>query len=96
MIKSQRLWDWKPRYCGERIKELVDTLSKPDTVGHQPRGTEMTNRRKELLAALALIQNHPIHQNHDIMTFTGFMNDAEVEAHIEANMAQVARWAEGS
>lgn len=55
----------------------------------------MTERRQELLKALGLIQNHPVHHCHDIMTFTGFMDDAEVEAHIEANMAQIARWAEG-
>lgn len=56
----------------------------------------MTNRRKELLAALCLIQNHPVHADHDILTFTGFMDDeAEVVAHLEANMAQIARWAEG-
>lgn len=54
----------------------------------------MTERRKELIAALTIIQNHPVHHCHDIITFTGFMDsDDEVAAHIEANIAQISDWA---
>lgn len=52
----------------------------------------MTSKRQDLLKALSQIQNHPACVNQDIMTFTGFMNDDEVMAHIEANMAWIARW----
>lgn len=55
----------------------------------------MTNRRKDLLAALTLIQNHPVHSHHDILTIhfcAPVSTDAELAASIEANMAQIALW----
>jgi hypothetical protein len=53
----------------------------------------MTTRRQDLLQALTQIQNHPAHSHHDILTITGCgMSDAEVIAHIDANMAQIARY----
>lgn len=50
----------------------------------------LTETRKDLLAALCQIQNHPACVNQDIMTFTGFMNDDEVRAHIERYISVVA------
>ena len=37
--------------------------------------------RQELIAQLIRMQNHPMNQNIDILTITGFMNDAEVLKH---------------
>lgn len=55
----------------------------------------MTSHRQNLLQALSQIQNHPVHSHHDILTITGCgMSDAEVERHIEANFAQIARWSD--
>lgn len=51
----------------------------------------MTAERKDLIAALGQIQNHPAFRHQDIMTITGCgMTDAEVRAHIEANIAHIA------
>ena len=52
----------------------------------------MTPVRQDLLKALTQIQNHPACINQDILTITGFMNDDEVRAHIEANIAWIGRW----
>ncbi len=50
----------------------------------------MTSQRQDLLQALTLIQNHPAHSHHDILTITGCgMTDEEVRAHIEANIEQI-------
>jgi hypothetical protein len=49
--------------------------------------------RQDLLEALAQVQNHPACINQDILTITGCgMTDDEVRAHLEANLAWVARW----
>lgn len=50
----------------------------------------LTADRIDLLQALSQIQNHPACVNQDIMTFTGFMDDAEVRAHIERYMGVIA------
>jgi hypothetical protein len=50
--------------------------------------------RADLLSALAQIQNHPMYEHQDIMTFTALMNDDEVRLHIERNMAGIGRWSE--
>lgn len=42
----------------------------------------MTAQRKELIARLLVIQNSPRNVNRDILTITGFMNDAQVEQHL--------------
>lgn len=53
----------------------------------------MTEARKDLLAALGQIQNHPAFANQDIMTITGCgMSDDEVRAHIEANLEYIAKF----
>lgn len=55
----------------------------------------MTPRRKDLLDALAQIQNHPAHSNHDILTIHGcapVSTEAQLMDAIERNMAQIARW----
>tara|TARA_R110000868_G_scaffold405245_2_gene684498 strand:+ start:1830 stop:2030 length:201 start_codon:yes stop_codon:yes gene_type:complete len=46
--------------------------------------------RKELIASLVLVQNHPVHQNHDIMTFAGMCTTEEVRAHLEACIRQIS------
>jgi len=43
----------------------------------------MTDTRRRLLDLLLAVQNQPWNQNRDLMTITGFMNDAEVQAHID-------------
>jgi len=53
----------------------------------------MTEARKDLIAALGQIQNHPAFAHQDILTITGCgMTDAEVRAHIEACMVHVANF----
>jgi hypothetical protein len=52
----------------------------------------MTPTRQDLLQALGQIQNHPLYAHQDIMTFTGFMNDAEVREHIEVNLRSIAKF----
>lgn len=47
-------------------------------------------RRQDLIASLVLVQNHPVHQHHDIMTFAGMCDDAEVKAHLEACIRQIS------
>lgn len=39
-------------------------------------------QRSRLLKALGEIQNHPANINQDIMTFAGFMDNAEILVHI--------------
>jgi hypothetical protein len=52
----------------------------------------MTATRQDLIQALGQIQNHPALSNVDILTITGCgMTDDEVRAHIEANMAFIAK-----
>jgi hypothetical protein len=51
-------------------------------------------RRADLIAAVGVIQNHPMYQHQDILTFCGFLTDDEIAAHIERNMAGIARWSE--
>lgn len=51
-----------------------------------------TNTRKDLIAAVGLIQNHPMYAHQDIMTFCGFLTDDEIREHIERNMAGIARY----
>jgi hypothetical protein len=53
----------------------------------------MTPARKDLLAALCQIQNHPAFTHQDILTITGCgMTDFEVRAHIDACMTSVANF----
>jgi len=53
----------------------------------------MTEARKDLIQALVLIQNHPAHSHHDILTITGCgMSDDEVRAHIECCMQHVINY----
>lgn len=44
--------------------------------------------RQALLNELAMVQNHPKHAHHDIMTFAGFLDDEELRQHIERNRLQ--------
>lgn len=49
----------------------------------------MTDRRKFLLARLVEVQNHPRHQNRDILTITGCgMTDDEVARHLASCIGQ--------
>jgi hypothetical protein len=57
-------------------------------------GAAMTTRRADLIAAVGQVQNHPACVNQDIMTFCGFLSDDEIAAHLESNLARVARWSE--
>jgi hypothetical protein len=41
-----------------------------------------TARRKELIAALVIAQNYEGNENVDILTITGFMDEAEIEKHL--------------
>lgn len=53
--------------------------------------------RADLIQALSLIQNHPAHSHHDIMTITAcrpVMTEEQLADHIEANMRQIARWSD--
>ena len=52
----------------------------------------MTPARQDLLTALSLVQNHPACINQDIMTFTGFMDDNEVHAHLERYIGYIAEY----
>lgn len=53
----------------------------------------ISETRQDLLNALAQIQNHQALQHIDIMTITGCgMTDAQVRAHIEANLSYIARF----
>lgn len=57
----------------------------------------MTTRRADLIQALGLIQNHPAHSHHDILTITAcrpVMTEAQLLAHIDANMATIAHWSD--
>lgn len=56
----------------------------------------MTEARKDLIKALTSIQNHREFAGQDILTFTGFMDDAEVSLHLEACMRRIALWAEAA
>lgn len=58
--------------------------------------TKTTNNRAELIKALTTIQNHCEFANQDILTFTGFMDEVEVQRHIEACMGRIALWAEAA
>lgn len=52
----------------------------------------MTPARQDLLNALTQVQNHRHLANVDIMSITGCgMSDDEVRAHIDANIAFIAR-----
>lgn len=51
--------------------------------------------RQTLIQALTLIQNHPAHAHHDILTIHAcrpLSTEAQLAEAIEANMATVARW----
>jgi hypothetical protein len=55
------------------------------------------SNRKSLIQALTLIQNHPAHSHHDILTIHAcrpLSTEAELAVAIEANMAQVSRWSD--
>jgi hypothetical protein len=55
----------------------------------------MTSRRKDLIAALTMVQSHPVHNHHDIVSIhccAPLSTEVELQAAIEANMAQIARW----
>lgn len=41
-----------------------------------------TTTRSEMIQRLVAVQNNPIICNQDILTITGFMNDAQVAAHL--------------
>jgi hypothetical protein len=41
-----------------------------------------TARRKELIAALVVAQNYEGNENVDILTITGFMDEAEIATHL--------------
>lgn len=38
--------------------------------------------RQEMIQRLIKVQNHPLFQNQDILTITGFMNDDQVRRHV--------------
>lgn len=42
----------------------------------------MLTQRKELMSRLVKAQNHPANSGSDIVTFSAFLNDAELEAHV--------------
>jgi hypothetical protein len=42
----------------------------------------MTDTRKEILAEIIKVQNHPANCNQDIVTFTGFMDEVEMLNHL--------------
>ncbi len=51
--------------------------------------------RQDLLQALALIQNHPAHSHHDILTIhycAPLSTEAELSKAIADNMAQIVRY----
>lgn len=50
----------------------------------------MTTLRQDLLNSLGMVQNHPVHQNHDIMTFAGMCNEKELRQHLEACIRQIS------
>jgi hypothetical protein len=57
------------------------------------RSKQMTPTRQDLIQALCMIQNHPAHNHHDILTITGCgMTDQEVRGHIESNVQQIIDW----
>lgn len=56
-----------------------------------------TDRRNDLITALSLIQNHPAHSHHDILTITAcrpVMTETQLLAHIDTNMASIAHWSD--
>jgi hypothetical protein len=51
--------------------------------------------RQDLLEALGQIQNHPVHQHHDILTIHGcrpVSTPDQLRRAIEGNLAQIALW----
>jgi hypothetical protein len=61
--------------------------------GTSERSKPMTPTRQDLLEALCQVQNHPAHQNTDILTITGCgMTDDEVRRHLEVNIEWISRW----
>jgi hypothetical protein len=51
-----------------------------------------TETRADLIASMGVIQNHPLFQEQDIMTFCGFLSNDEIRNSIEANLAAIARF----
>ena len=49
----------------------------------------MANSRKTLIAMLGFVQNSVEHQDHDIMTFAGFMSDEELPRYIFDQVKQI-------
>jgi hypothetical protein len=49
----------------------------------------MAHSRKTLIAMLGFVQNNVEHQDHDIMTFSGFMSDEELPAYIFEQCKQI-------
>lgn len=43
----------------------------------------MTHNRQELMSRLVKAQNHPANISQDIITFSAFMDDAEMLRHVE-------------
>ena len=53
--------------------------------------------RQDLIASLELIQRHPAHNHHDILTIhycRPLSTEAELHHAIEANMSMIARWSD--
>ncbi len=51
-----------------------------------------TETRADLIASMGAIQNHPLFQEQDIMTFCGFLSNDEIRTSIEQNLAAIARF----
>jgi hypothetical protein len=54
----------------------------------------MTDLRRRILRELTEIQNHPDNHHRDILTFTGFLSDAELPAYLEQHRSQIAEGAD--
>lgn len=57
--------------------------------------TEWIAEHGDLIEALTMIQNHPAHDHHDILTTAACaprMNRAELLRQIDHNMEIIARW----
>ncbi|CAB4171696.1 hypothetical protein UFOVP1349_18 [uncultured Caudovirales phage] len=51
-----------------------------------------TETRQDLIASMGAIQNHPLFQSQDIMTFCGFLSNEEIRRSIEQNFEAIARF----